>query len=215
MNYTNYKLDDEYKTMIREIREKYDMTWFRTHQVGLILQKQNEIREYIHTHYKLKMRKNDYFAFFIALISTDEDIDRGWEYLMHNVEKYMGYTFDFKEMDTSGNVYCCCSKDITNIYTLTAKETKYKLLVGCDCIAKNLITEKNREEFKALKKRYNTEKEQKFKGCKSCRIYTIPANSAYLYCKKCYYEKIAVNNCVDCNKKCQFRRCYKCYTLTL
>lgn len=217
INFTNLILDDNLLKLIEYIRTKIDMKEFNETNNENIFERSNiqsQVRKIFkdkHKEFNIKLvnetqkinNKTNFFAINILIISDLYEIrkHKKWNKVLngeiYNTE-YFSYSFeeelDELQNDTSNNlIQCCCNKHIQKFHKLTNEETKLSLLVGCDCIEKNIILNtKQREKLKEQKNNITkTRKEMKQnRRCIDCKKYNIQDHlpSYVIRCKKCYYN---------------------------
>lgn len=160
------------------------------------------------------------FAFFIALIHTNEEVEKGWDYMKKNLEEQR------EEKTINGNEdieltkpsICCCGQRIYYKFELSLYKINKKINIGCDCIDKLFIlTKEEKNKINEIKKKQKEIKElQKYnKKCSCCNEYNISKEETWKsLCIKCYYIKKKNYKLCLCKKNVynpiKYTSCYEC-----
>jgi len=200
-NETQIILNDKFKTAIKKIEKKLDMTKFYHCASDFNkIWEQNKFRKLLKEMRKNKefetsethgLTKSDYFAGMCALMyyKTKEDkfekVNKWSDIIIRdNIEEDSEYIWEDREnRDISGNRQrCCCGQFIKYKYRLNFGI--YTLVIGEDCVCKMTIG-----KYKTtIKKHFKTMKENR--KCVICNKYKINRTEPYWKkaCLKCYID---------------------------
>tara|TARA_Y100000591_G_scaffold139303_1_gene119641 strand:- start:390 stop:1025 length:636 start_codon:yes stop_codon:yes gene_type:complete len=205
VNETSIIYDEKLFTFLDKIEKLFDTDHLGS--TGYSERVYREIRGFISTNiYDLNHTKNphcnnkDFFAIFIALISDYRNYNE-WEELINACYK-MEDVPDHEHEHVS-NLTCCCGHNITNVYSIQNKSTSKKVIVGCDCVKKNMITNEDvQNQVKNIKKNKNKrrkkikESKEKYNQCPQCKKYCIDNDKLnWKKCIRCYNGYLPRGKC--------------------
>ena len=179
INFTNIKFDKELIKFIGQIRDEVPSHSLTTRGFNTLQDEQEVIRQKMMKYqYMLNFNSEnikltesntchpDFYALMLAFIS---DLSKcySWDNIIEqskDKDKVTLADFEHEIEDDIGALdgyKCACNHHCfpMNQYLLSNKFTNHNLLIGCDCIEKNKIL--NKEDIKALKEKRNFDKNYK------------------------------------------------------
>ena len=205
VNETTIIYDEKLFTLLEKIRKQFDTD--NLCSSGYSDRVYREIRGFIyenihHLNHTKKPNCNnkDYFAIFIALIADYRNYNE-WEELMnacHNMEDVPDH-----ESEDYGTLTCCCGHNITNVYSIQNKSTGKTVIVGRDCVRKNMITNedvldqvKNIYKIKNKRRKMIKELKEKYNQCEQCKKFCIEKDKIHWkMCRRCYTGYLPRGKC--------------------
>ena len=226
-NKTSIVFDNKFKSIIKEIQPQVKV--IETNEIHVLLDYQNELREYISNKYPnlITNKFPDWFSVFIALSLKIDDYN-SWEEVSNTFDN--NNIFDTSLNFPEGlNYKCACSHicKSQNMFIVKNKETDVNILLGSTCIEKNEIVQnfkRIKHERKLKLKKIEKEKcaiwnnysqiiknhRKELNEPNQCQMCSINIKKPYIYCYNC--RKNVFSKC-DCgkSKRKTFNKCYDCF----
>jgi len=148
----------------------------------------------------------DYYALGLALINENSNVIKGWKNISNLAEIEIMNDIDITIMNNLDNHktiktnrivniikqkgICCCGHAINNIHEVKLRYVRRKIVMGCCCVEKRLITnETNKKLYREMVKR-DIKIMENFRKCEQCETYSIEKTEPRWkkQCKTCYFE---------------------------
>jgi hypothetical protein len=126
--------------------------------------------------------------------------EKNWKAVERDDSSYyirlLGELYALTQGPAGAYAYCACSQPIKNFNFFFYKDIKEPILVGCDCVKKNIseeLAENSKKLLKFLKSQITPiiESGEKPAVCQGCTLYTTE-NPVSALCDTCYREDISL-----------------------
>jgi hypothetical protein len=210
INYTTVSFDEKLKNLIKRLRLELDYELQVLQNSSFedfkdMEETQNTIRRYFSEHMlefnntRKTLNKPDYFALLVCVI-TDIDNKKTFQEVFDEFKSRVSYdmivTNEDDERYIDDKTYCACGQGVhcEHTYLLTNTTSMCSLLIGCECVKKRKILDK--EQMKQARQRKKEYMNRKAKHCEKWKNIVIK-------CVNLHKQQIEKEN--QCKKECLIR----------